>query len=111
MLKDQPVAEMEKLLLASYVVDAESARQLALARAVLVRDAADPLLFAGLIFFDVAAFEREQAQRRELIQSTRDEGAALFEGRALAATEPFTYSGTATGLGRERGRGAEGRRL
>ena len=39
MLKDLPAAEMEKLLLASYVVDAESARQLALARAVLVRDA------------------------------------------------------------------------
>lgn len=39
LLKDLPPAEMEKLLLASYVVDAETARQLALARAVLVRDA------------------------------------------------------------------------
>lgn len=65
-------------------------------KAVLVRDSADPLLFAGLVFFDVAAFEREQAQRRELIQSTRDAGAAVFEGRALVGTEPFTYSGTAT---------------
>ncbi len=39
LLKDLPPAEMEKLLLASYAVDAETARQLALTRAVLVRDA------------------------------------------------------------------------
>ncbi|MDI4631498.1 DUF748 domain-containing protein [Pelomonas sp. V22] len=39
LLKDLPAAEMEKLLLDSYVVDAETARRLALARAVLVRDA------------------------------------------------------------------------
>ncbi|MDM4765116.1 DUF748 domain-containing protein [Pelomonas sp. SE-A7] len=39
LLKELPAAEMEKLLLDSYSIDAEAARQLALARAVLVRDA------------------------------------------------------------------------
>ncbi|MFH7044032.1 DUF748 domain-containing protein [Paucibacter sp. JuS9] len=39
LLKDVPPAEMERLLMSSYAVDAEAARQLALARAVLVRDA------------------------------------------------------------------------
>ena len=39
LLKELPAAEMEQLLLDSYAVDAETGRQLALARAVAVRDA------------------------------------------------------------------------
>jgi len=64
--------------------------------ATLVRDATNPLLFSGLIFFDIAAFEREQSERSALIQSSKDDGAAVFEGREFKTIEKFTYSGAAT---------------
>lgn len=62
-------------------------------RTVLVRDASDTLLYAGLVFFDVDVFEREQQERRELIQQTGDKGGAVFDGRQFLGTEPFTETG------------------
>lgn len=75
-------------------------------KVVLVRDAADPLLFAGLVFFDVEAFQREQAQRGELIQASRDSGAAVFQGREFVGIEKFTFGGTA---GRQKALAVTGR--
>jgi len=62
-------------------------------KTVLVRDAADPLKYVGFVDFDFAAFDREQLDRRKLVEQTGESSAVLFEGRQFLGKETLALDG------------------
>ncbi len=65
-------------------------------RTVLLRDADDPLKYVGFVDFDFAAFDREQADRRKLVEQTGESSAVLFDGREYLGRQPLIFDGEAS---------------